>query len=235
MARGRKRKVRIKRPRRKNVRAAQPSNPPSINVNPWRRITVSSTATADGQLQAVNAKSLIKLATAQVSTPVPDNMFSLIQIHRVRVWNMGNGPLVLKPYSLVRPVQPAWVDEPLTTLEDYPGKMSYAKCQYSWPKMHQKAIFNDDSNVHNSDLSSSAVIFEYKANPKDRLVFHTFVSWKMSTSATFLNCSEMTVRDSSGLERRVNLTDSAVRVDAQSPGSIVEGFEDLGFSPSPAK
>lgn len=232
----RKNRRRNRRPTRRFRRRVgarrQPSNPPSINLSPWRRFTVISTATASGDLQALIAHDLIKLATAQLDTPVPANHFSLLKIHRVRVWNMGDGPLVLKPFSTIRPIQKSWVDEPLVTLEDYPGREAFAKCQYVWPKIHQQSICNDDTNTSNSDNSANAVLFEYKAPKNNKLVFHIVVSWKMSTAATFNKCQGMTIQNSSGQDVKVNFTSLASTSSAQSPGSIVDGFEDLGvFSP----
>lgn len=195
-----------KRAKRRPVnRARMPNHPPPVNLNPWRRVTLSTALKASGDEQAFIASDVIKLVMTQIDTTVPSGHYTLLRINRVRIWNREDGPILLAPYSLIRPIQAAWVDEPLKVFEEYPGKAVYASVQYTWPRIHQNAIMNDDSNATNSDHSSTQVIFTYKAKKDSWIIMHLVCLWKTSVAASFSLSHTARLNNSQRREVTVNL------------------------------
>lgn len=194
----RKRASKGRRVRKGSIRRkfSMPNYPPSISVNPWRKVTIAVEDEGDATDKCVTVKSMVKSLVEQIGCTIAK---CELRVHRVRIWNRGtqptydaakkveipakNGPLALNTVDLVSTMG---MNECKTfyfkTLEGYPGLTSWAKVSFTWPATCSKLILG-----HNDD----AIIFTWRAPKGETCVFHVVVSYRAQSSGTF---TESTLR-----------------------------------------
>lgn len=221
-----RRKQMRKKPLRR--RQVQPSRPPPISVNPWRKVTLSLEDEGTNSDVCVKQSDIVKSLTEQISINISGVE---IRLHRVRCWNRGrpaysakgpsgydvevpasNGPLMLSPCDLVSNM--ASTDCSVTflrTIESYPGKASWAKASYSWNGANSRLILSREK----------AVLFVWRAPANETVVFHIVVSYRARVTGTFKEASL----------RLASSTIASTIKDGSDPASPSTSFEKLDISP----
>lgn len=166
-----------RRPRR---RRNAPARPPPVNVDPWFHVTLSYEDKQDGKLNCFTVDAIYKALDNQLDMSRAGKYF-VLQVHRIRIWNISGGPIFFEPCQLVEKHACGGVTLPLTSIEEYAGRNSWARVQYSWPKFQSKVLQDDNSN--------SSVVFLRKGRVNDIFVIHLSVSFKISTPNSFVTRS----------------------------------------------
>lgn len=180
MSRNRKR-IAARRKRRFSRRKRQaPLHIPSVQIQPWRRITLVLETTGAGTYQMFNVDGLRKSLAGQTTLTIDTSHPFLIKISRIRVWNQGQksilGPLGLMPLSLINTNSSR---EPLMTFEDHPVGLNPARAQYTWPRLHQQVIFHTEAD-------KQRLVFGIHANKDDHIIVHLVVAYKPEVVADFV-------------------------------------------------
>lgn len=180
MSRNRKRNN-VRRKRRFTRRKRQaPLHIPSVQIQPWRRLTLVLDSTGISTYEVFAIKDIIGTLSSQTTLTIDDTHPYLIKFSRVRVWNQGQsstlGPLGLMPFSLINTTI---AQEPLITFEDHPVGINPARAQYTWPRLHQQVICH-------STLDAEKFIFGVHSKTGDTLILHLVISFKPMKSADFV-------------------------------------------------
>lgn len=174
----------VRRKRRSSRRRRQvPLHIPSVQIQPWRRITLVLQSTGLGTYEAFSIKNIRRTLASQTTLTIDKDHPYLLKFLRIRVWNRGHnstlGPVGLMPFTLLDASESR---EPLFTFEDHPVGMNPARTQFTWPRLHQQVIFHTGEDKKKR-------IFGVLSNIGDELVLHLAIVYKPVSAVDFITHS----------------------------------------------
>lgn len=174
------------RPRRKFKRRCRPSkagpaHPPPVNVDPWFHVTLSFEDVQTGGLACFTVKAIYDALDSQLSLN-RSGKYYVLRVHRIRIWNMSGGPIFFEPCQLVEKHTCSTEVLPYTSIEEYAGRNTWARIQYSWPRNLSPML---DSNYNPDQADNTGVVFLRKGRKGELFVIHLSVSFKIATPNSF--------------------------------------------------
>lgn len=164
---------------------ARPSYaPPAINIDPWIRVTLSMEDAGTGDLDCLSVTSIKDALAAQLNMSFAGK-YLVLQMRRVRAWNISGGPLYISPYQIVDPHECSAAALAIRNIEDYPGRNRWAYINFNWPKPQQSIMLDSaDGNV---------IVLARKVRKSEIILFHMCVAFKICDPGNFT--SKLQVRD----------------------------------------